>query len=159
MFRYLLIISLMLSLSACGTSPKTNFYVLNSDYEPPAQGDEGVSVGVLKATLPILLDRSEIVTRDGQSKIAEKSEVEVINWTARQSYIALSNAMLTSAELKIDTCPIEGFDPSQYDKILKLSEKGLTAACVLTLGYRSDEDKSQFAKKVRKSKEDLFEIV
>ena len=69
MFRYLLIVSLMLSLSACGTSPKTNFYVLNSDYEPPAQGDEGVSVGVLKATLPPLLDRSEIVTRDGQYKI------------------------------------------------------------------------------------------
>ena len=69
MFRYLLIVSLMLSLSACGTSPKTNFYVLNSDYEPPAQGDEGVSVGVLKATLPVLLDRSEIVTREGQYKI------------------------------------------------------------------------------------------
>jgi len=68
MSRHFLIISLMLCLSACGTSPKTNFYVLNAEYEMPDKA-EGLGIGVWKVKLPILLDRSEIVTRNGQYQI------------------------------------------------------------------------------------------
>jgi uncharacterized lipoprotein YmbA len=66
MFRYLLIVSLMLCLSACGTSPKTSFYVLNSDIKLPAQEDKGLGIGVWKVKLPVLIDRPEMVTREGQ---------------------------------------------------------------------------------------------
>ena len=54
---------------------------------------------------------------------------------------------------------MEGFDAAKYDEILGLSEKGLAAAVVCPIGYRSEEDDSQNAPKVRKSVEDLFEVV
>ena len=68
MLRHLLIIAFMLSLSACGTSPKTNFYVLNTEFEMPSN-TEGLGIGIWKVRLPLLLDRSEIVTRSGQYEI------------------------------------------------------------------------------------------
>ena len=37
-----------------------------------------------------------------------------------------------------------------YDKILNLNKKGLTTAVIAAIGYRSDEDKNQHLKKVRK---------
>jgi nitroreductase len=80
-------------------------------------------------------------------------------WTAKQTYIALGNAMSACAELKIDSTPMEGFDPAAYDEILGLSAKGLKADVVLTIGYRSDEDKSQHALKVRKPMTSLFERI
>lgn len=80
-------------------------------------------------------------------------------WTAKQTYIALGNAMSACAELKIDSTPMEGFDPAAYDEILGLSAKGLKADVVLTIGYRSDEDKSQHALKVRKPMSSLFESI
>lgn len=94
-----------------------------------------------------------------KGKIEEKSAEEVINWTAKQTYIALANAMSACAELNIDSTPMEGFDAAAYNQILGLTEKGLNAAVVLAIGYRSSEDASQHAKKVRKSVDSIFEEV
>lgn len=78
------------------------------------------------------------------------------HWTTKQTYIAFSNAMQAATELKIDSCPMEGFQPVEYNKILGLNAKKLNAAVVLAVGYRSQEDKNQHLAKVRKSKEVLF---
>lgn len=94
-----------------------------------------------------------------KGKIEEKSAEEVINWTAKQTYIALANAMSACAELNIDSTPMEGFDSAAYNKTLGLSEKGLNASVVLAIGYRSSEDASQHTKKVRKSVDSIFEEV
>lgn len=80
-------------------------------------------------------------------------------WTAKQTYIALGNAMAACAELKIDSCPMEGYDASQYNDILGLDAKGLNAAVVLPIGYRSEEDQTQHGKKVRKPLNEMFEVV
>tara|TARA_R100001369_G_scaffold21881_1_gene39678 strand:+ start:53753 stop:54385 length:633 start_codon:yes stop_codon:yes gene_type:complete len=77
-------------------------------------------------------------------------------WAAKQAYIALGNLLSAAANLKIDTCPMEGFDVIKFDSILNLKEKGLTAAVIATVGYRSVDDQTQYAAKVRKSKEDLI---
>ncbi len=81
------------------------------------------------------------------------------NWTARQTYIALGTLLDACAELRIDACPMEGFDNAQFDEILGLKEKGLKSAVIAAVGYRSDEDPYQHLTKVRKSKKDLFEII
>ena len=94
-----------------------------------------------------------------KAKIGEKTIDEQKSWTAKQTYIALGNLLEASAELHIDTCPMEGFEADKYDQILNLSEKGLEAAVICTLGYRSEEDGTQHQAKVRKSKNDLFEII
>ncbi|SHH00470.1 NAD(P)H-dependent oxidoreductase [Flagellimonas flava] len=78
------------------------------------------------------------------------------NWAMKQVYIALGNAMQAAAELKIDTCPMEGFEAEAYNEILGLDEKDLNASVVLAVGYRSEEDETQHYAKVRKSKKELF---
>lgn len=77
-------------------------------------------------------------------------------WNAKQAYIALGFLLTSAAELKIDTCPIEGFEPEAYDHILNLKAQGLTSAVVAAIGYRSVEDMTLNLAKVRKSKEELF---
>ncbi len=81
------------------------------------------------------------------------------NWTARQTYIAFGNLMQAAAELRIDTCPMEGFESDKYNEILGLADKNLNAAVVLAVGYRSEEDETQHLPKVRKSKEELFTLI
>ncbi|MDT8415394.1 MAG: NAD(P)H-dependent oxidoreductase [Flavobacteriaceae bacterium] len=77
-------------------------------------------------------------------------------WNAKQTYIVLGNLLTAAAALKIDVCPMEGFDPAAYDEILGLKALGLTAAVVAPVGYRSDEDATAHLAKVRKPKEELF---
>ncbi len=78
------------------------------------------------------------------------------NWTAKQTYIALSNLLNAAAELKIDVTPMEGFVPAQYNEILGLDKLNLNASLVAAVGYRHEEDATQHYAKVRKSNEDLF---
>ena len=85
------------------------------------------------------------------------SDAQKSQWTAKQTYIALGNLLAACSMLKIDACPMEGFDPAKYNEILGLTEKGLNASVIATIGYRSEEDKTQHLKKVRKPSELLFE--
>lgn len=78
------------------------------------------------------------------------------SWTAKQTYIALGTLLSAAADLKIDATPMEGFDRDAVNKILELPEKGLSAALIVTLGYRHENDVTQHLKKVRKSNEELF---
>ncbi len=91
-----------------------------------------------------------------KSKLMTLTEEEKTIWTARQAYIALGNLLSAAADMKIDTCPMEGFDSERFNEILGLNEKGLNAAVLVAVGYRSEEDETQHYKKVRKSKENLI---
>ena len=94
-----------------------------------------------------------------KSKMKEKSSDEISNWTSKQTYLALANALNACAELKIDSTPIEGFEQDKYNEILGLNEKGLAASVVVAIGYRSNDDNTQNAKKVRKPLAVLFEEI
>ncbi|TBR44267.1 NAD(P)H-dependent oxidoreductase [Marinomonas agarivorans] len=75
---------------------------------------------------------------------------------ARQAYIGLGTALIAAAEERVDSTPIEGFDPEKVDEILSLKEKGLRSVVLLPLGYRADEgDWLVDLKKVRRSKENF----
>ena len=93
------------------------------------------------------------------ANLGERSTEELQVWTAKQVYLALGNLLDAAAELKIDACPMEGFEADQYDEILGLKAKGLKAAVIATVGYRSEEDDTQHAPKVRKAEADLFEVI
>lgn len=88
--------------------------------------------------------------------VASRSAEELKIWNSKQTYIAVGVLLETAALLDIDACPMEGFDPAQFDEILGIKDKNLTALAMVAVGYRSEEDKYQKLKKVRKSKEDLF---
>ncbi len=84
---------------------------------------------------------------------------EAREWAARQAFIALGNFMTSAALLGIDTCPMEGFKPDEYDEILELPGKRLRSIVCCAAGYRSAEDKSAGQKKVRFSRGDVIHIV
>ncbi len=70
-------------------------------------------------------------------------------WAARQCYIALGQFMLACAQLGVDACPMEGFDPAQYDQILGLAGTGYRAVVACPAGYRAAGDKYAVLAKVR----------
>lgn len=94
-----------------------------------------------------------------KTKLAEKSQEEKTSWLKSQTYLALGNLLNACAELKIDACPMEGFEPDAYNKILGLDKQGLNAAVIAPIGYRHLEDHTIGQLKVRKPKDILFEIV
>lgn len=82
------------------------------------------------------------------------------NHAAKQAYIAFSAAIIAAAYEGVDTTPIEGFEPTDVDKILGLREKGLRSCVMLPVGYRdTDKDWLVNLKKVRKSTEDLVTVI
>lgn len=94
-----------------------------------------------------------------KQSLESKTDAEWQNWSEKQTYLALANLLNAAAELGIDACPMEGFEPDKYNEILGLGALGLNAALIAPIGYRSSEDHTQFRKKVRKPKELLFEMI
>lgn len=83
---------------------------------------------------------------------------QTLSWSQRQAYIAMGFLLESAALLKIDTVPMEGLDPREYDKILELEGSGWRTVAAVALGYRSSEDKYQTMKKVRCTTDELFEV-
>ncbi|MFD2824656.1 NAD(P)H-dependent oxidoreductase [Lacinutrix iliipiscaria] len=94
-----------------------------------------------------------------KSKLAEKSTEDKTSWLKSQTYLALGNLLNACAELKIDACPMEGFEPEAYNKILNLKSQGLNAAVIAPVGYRHKDDHTIGLPKVRKPIEQLFDII
>lgn len=84
---------------------------------------------------------------------------EVEAWAKMQAYIALGFIMQAAALMKIDACPMEGFDPKAYDELLGLKGSGYQSAAAIALGYRHQECRFQHMKKVRFSKEEVFKYI
>ncbi len=78
------------------------------------------------------------------------------HWCAHQAYLALGNLLTAAALLGVDTCPIEGFEPPAFDRLLGLTERGLHAVACCALGYRAADDKHAALPKVRMPAEHLF---
>ena len=92
-----------------------------------------------------------------KGKINNSTPTDLEIWAAKQTYIALGFGMAAAALSLVDATPMEGFIPAGVNQILGLEEKGMTASCILALGYRDEaNDFLASAKKVRRKKEELF---
>jgi len=80
-------------------------------------------------------------------------------WATRQAYIALGNLMTCAAVLGVDACPMEGFVPAEYDRILGLENSGYASVVCCALGYRASTDKYAALPKVRFEVADLVRYV
>jgi len=83
------------------------------------------------------------------------SDENIYSWTARQTYIAAGNMMTAAAFIGIDSCPIEGLDKNEVEKILDLDTSKFQVAMLLPLGYRLNEQSSQ----QREPFEDIVEFI
>jgi len=88
--------------------------------------------------------------------ISSRTAEQLKWWNQKQAYIAMWFLLSACAEMWIDSCPMEGFDPEKYNEILWLNDLWFTATLVIPVGYRSNEDKYAELAKVRYSKEKLI---
>lgn len=95
--------------------------------------------------------REDLIKMMGKMSVEERQQ-----WSKHQAYIALGNLMTVCAVENIDSCPMEGFKASEYDKILNLQEKGLKSVLLLPVGYRSSDDMFSDFAKVRKPLEEAI---
>ena len=85
---------------------------------------------------------------------SKKAPAEILEWAKNQAYLALGNLLTICAMERIDACPMEGFIPAEYDRLLDLDSKGLTSVLVLPVGYRASDDMFSGFKKVRRKMND-----
>jgi nitroreductase len=83
----------------------------------------------------------------------QKSAEQKTHWAQNQTYLALGFALAACAELAIDSCPMEGFMPEEFRKLLNLKPNEF-ASVLLAVGYRDPE--IQLRPKVRFSDKELF---
>ena len=88
--------------------------------------------------------------------VLSRTAEENFNHAARQAYIGFGAAIAQAALLKVDSTPMEGFNPAELDELLGLREKGLRSVTMLPLGYRNEsEDWLVNLKKVRTPKNEF----
>jgi len=82
------------------------------------------------------------------------SDENIYAWTARQTYLASANMMTAAASIGIDSCPIEGFEKDNLEKVLGLDTSKYQVSVILPFGYRLNAQSSQ----LRLSSSEVVEI-
>lgn len=86
---------------------------------------------------------------------SDKEKTEIKEWMINQLYLSLGALLTVCAMENIDSCPMEGFQPDEYDRLLGLDKMGLQSVIVLPVGYRDESDFFLSLKKVRRGVEEL----
>jgi nitroreductase len=168
--------SLVLAPSSFGLQPWKFFVIRNPDIRQKLLTASWNQTQVIEAShLVVFAIKKDISATDVDRYVARMAEVQQVpvenlqgfsdvvkgfltkppypldvnEWSTRQVYIALGQFMTSAAMLGIDTCPMEGFVPAQYNELLELPQQGYSAVVVCPAGYRSAEDKSALRPKVR----------
>jgi nitroreductase len=89
--------------------------------------------------------RQMLITSLGEAR----AQGTLDTWQTHQAYIALGQFMAAAAALGVDTCPMEGIQPAEYDRILGLAGTGYATVVACAAGYRADDDKYATLPKVR----------
>lgn len=99
--------------------------------------------------------REKMKEMEGMIKGATEGmdEIHLEEWAKRQTYIALGFALAAAAELKIDSCPMEGFIPPKVDELLGLPAH-MKSVVMIAVGYRSEDPRHP---KVRFEKDELIQ--
>ena len=90
--------------------------------------------------------------------VSALSPERALAYAREQAFIPLGMMVETAALLRVDACPMGGFDQAGVDALLGLAERNLTACAMLAVGYRGD-DESASRPKVRRAFDDVVEFV
>ena len=93
------------------------------------------------------------------SLLTEERKTHLPCWAARQTYLAMGQLLTAAALLGVDACPMEGFDPTQYDEILGVRKDGYASLAAVALGYRAEGDKYAALPKVRYPKAEVLKTL
>lgn len=87
--------------------------------------------------------------------ISEMGDGERRAWAKRQAYIAMGFLLYSCAQMRIDSCPMEGFEKEKAEQVLGLPGLGLELVSIVPIGYRSDSDSYARSQKARFSKSEV----
>ena len=83
-------------------------------------------------------------------------EDQIKSWFDKQVYLSLGVLLSACAAMGIDSTPMEGINPKDYDTILNFKDQATLVA--VAIGYRDEEDFNQPSKKP-KSRLNLDDVV
>jgi nitroreductase/dihydropteridine reductase len=106
-----------------GLNNITSEYI--AEYVSMMEEQRNLEPGAMKAF-------NDVLTANFSAQTPEQNAI----WSSKQAYIGLGTALIAAAALKVDATPMEGFNPKLFDEVLNLSEKGLHASVIISLGYR-----------------------
>ena len=95
-------------------------------------------------------------TRKGYVEFYRNELKNLPAWMENQTYLALGQFLFAAGLEGIDATPMEGFDRELINKEFGLTEKGLKASVIVSLGYRSENDFNAKLPKSRLSDEVVF---
>ncbi len=124
---------------------KTKELKANSEWVKARFGERGLTPDMQKA----YLDRYE--------KFHQQADFskDIYQWGSRQAYILMANMLTSAASMKIDSCPIEGFEKSKVEDILGLDIEHEEVSVIAAFGYRINPQ----PKKNRLSIEQIVEFI
>ena len=117
--------------------------------KPPTAADverHVVRTAAVRGTTPDALDGYRQMMLGSLARMTPEAAHD---WAARQCYIALGVFLSAAAMMGVDACPMEGFQPPEFDKVLGLGEKGLGSVVLAAAGYRAADDKAAALAKSR----------
>ena len=101
-------------------------------------------------------------TVDSHRKIfahMHEEQGDFAQWTAKQTYIAMTALLYAAASKDIDSTPIEGMDFEKTDEILNLKNKNLKSVMIVALGYRAGNDSNADRPKSRLSYDEVISSI
>jgi nitroreductase len=105
---------------------RTDFAENNDEYFAQMSGGDTTVRGQMKGFEDMLVGFA-----------TAKSADKYLNWATKQAYIAHGFGLAACAELQIDSCGMEGFDPTAVGEIVGLPATQ-KAVVMLPIGYRAE---------------------
>jgi len=92
------------------------------------------------------LEMQKMVIGMASGFVAKMSAEQKFAWSQAQTYLALGNALNGAKALGFESCPMGGFDPKEYSRILKIPAH-LLPVMLCPVGYAADKPmpKARFA--------------
>lgn len=88
--------------------------------------------------------------------IKPKPDAEIKAWFDKQVYLSVGILLSACAEMGIDSTPMEGIEPDNYDTILGM--KNYKTLVAVAIGYRDEDDRNQPSKNP-KSRRNINEVI
>lgn len=107
-------------------------------------------LGALLKTSGVPVETQKMITDMAAGFASPMSPEQRLAWSQAQTYLALGNALNGAKALGFDSCPMGGFDPKEFSRILKIPPP-LVPTMLCPVGYAADKP----MQKVRFAKEDI----
>lgn len=108
-------------------------------------------LGALLKQNHIPKETQEMITGMAAQFAGGMSPEQRLAWSQAQTYLALGNALNGAKSLGFDSCPMGGFNPDEFTRILKIP-KPLVPVMLCPVGYAADKPMPKF----RFRKEDIL---